>query len=97
MAQFQVYRLGDGMLVLDVQSDHIDTPTRIVAPLLPLDDRLPPYPRLVPVFDIAGLPHGLRVPDLAAVPGAILSERVMDLSGEDYAIRRALDMVFTGF
>lgn len=97
MAQFQVYRLGGEMLVLDVQSDHIDTPTRVVAPLLPLDDRLPPYPKLVPVFEIGGRPHGLRIPDLAAVPEALLGEPVLDLRHEDYAIRRALDMIFTGF
>jgi len=35
MAQFQVYRVPGGRLVLDLQTDLIDTGSRVVAPLVP--------------------------------------------------------------
>ena len=35
MAQFHVYRVPGGRLVLDLQTDLIETGTRVVAPLLP--------------------------------------------------------------
>ena len=41
MARFDVYRLADGGLVVDLQADLLsDLKTRVVAPLLPLDGSL---------------------------------------------------------
>ncbi|WP_299130800.1 CcdB family protein [uncultured Amaricoccus sp.] len=98
MAQFHVYRLPDGLLVLDLQSDLIDTGTRVVAPLLPGSDQLKPITRLEPMLEVDGQPLALRAAEMAAIPARLLSgEAVADLTGEDYAIRRALDMVFSGF
>ena len=98
MAQFRVYRLPGGPLVLDLQSDLIETGTRIAAPLLPVSEGLTAIPRLEPVFDIDGDRLALHTAEMAALPAALLAgPSVADLTPEDYAIRRALDMVFSGF
>ncbi|WP_109468078.1 CcdB family protein [Albibacillus kandeliae] len=98
MAQFHVYRLPDGTLVLDLQSDLIRTGTRVVAPLLPVTEDLRPITRLEPVFHIEGEPMALHTGEMAAIPERLVSSGpVMDLTSEDYTIRRALDLVFVGF
>lgn len=98
MAQFHVYRLPDGMLVLDLQSDFIDTGTRVAAPLLPPSEGLRPITRLEPVFEIGERRLALHTAEMAALPAGLLAGiPVANLTGEDYAIRRALDMVFSGF
>ncbi|MGM0583348.1 MAG: CcdB family protein [Pseudomonadota bacterium] len=98
MAQFLVYRLPDGGLVLDLQSDLVDTPSRVAAPLLPEDGGPPPLSRLEPILEIAGRRFALHAGEMAAIPAALVSgQPVADLRAEDYAIRRALDMLFSGF
>ncbi|MGY3439921.1 CcdB family protein [Marinovum sp. KMM 9879] len=98
MAQFCVYRLPDGMLVLDLQTDLIDTGTRVVAPLLPESADLQPITRLEPIFEIEGARLALHTAELAAVPAGLLAGApVADLTARDYEIRGALDMVFSGF
>ena len=98
MAQFHVYRLPDGQLVLDLQTNLIDTGSRVVAPLMPVSGQLKPVTRLEPEFEIGGDRLALHTAEMAAIPGGLLSgEPVADLSAEDYAIRGALDMVFSGF
>ena len=98
MAQFQVYRIAGDRLVIDLQTDFIDTGSRVVAPLLPRDQGPPALPRLEPVFEIAGTEYALHTAEMAAIPSALISGRpVADLRAHDYAIRGALDMVFSGF
>ncbi|MGD9866211.1 MAG: CcdB family protein [Pseudodonghicola sp.] len=98
MAQFLVYRLPDGALVLDLQADLIRTGARVVAPLLPVSEALPAITRLEPVFDIGGQRLALHTAELAAIPERLLrSAPVADLRDADYAIRGALDMLFSGF
>ncbi|MEP4199275.1 MAG: CcdB family protein [Aliishimia sp.] len=98
MAQFHAYRLSDGMLVLDLQTDLIDTGTRVVAPLLPAQENLRAITRLEPVFNVGGEQLVLHTAELAAVPSHVLPDTaIADLSDSDYAIRGALDMVFSGF
>ncbi len=98
MAQFRVYRLPGGPLVLDLQSDLIATPTRVVAPLLPPDGAAPAFTRLEPVFEIGGERLALHTGELAAVPAKLLAgPPVADLSARGYEIRGALDMLFSGF
>jgi toxin CcdB len=90
MAQFHVYRIPGDRFVLDLQTDLIETGTRVVAPK--------PIKRLEPVFDIDGAAYVLHTAEMAAVPSALLKgEPVVDLSASDYEIRGALDMVFSGF
>lgn len=98
MAQFHVYELPDSRLILDLQTDFIDTGSRVVAPLIPLSQGPTPISRLEPVFSISGTDHALHTAEMAAVPSALLKgPAVADLTEFDYDIRRALDLVFSGF
>lgn len=98
MAQFQVYRVRGRRLVLDLQTDLIETGTRVVAPLIPTSWGPAAIRRLEPVFEIDGEDYVLHTAEMAAIPSALLKGRpAADLSGSDYEIRRALDMVFFGF
>ena len=98
MAQFQVYRVPGGRLVLDLQTNMIDTGSRVVAPLVPVSSGPKAISRLEPTFMIEGDPYVLHVAEMAAVPSALLKGLpVADLSGSDYEIRGSLDMVFSGF
>lgn len=98
MAQFQVYRVPGGRLVLDLQMDLIDTGSRVVAPLLPAASSPKAISRLEPLLTIEGKSYVLHTAEMAAVPSALLkAPPIADLSGSDYEIRGALDMVFSGF
>lgn len=98
MAQFQVYRVPGGWLVLDLQTDLIETGTRVVAPLIPAASGPKAIGRLEPVFEIEGAAHVLHTAEMAAIPSALLkAPPAADLSRFDYEIRAALDMVFSGF
>ena len=98
MAQFHVYRVPGDRLVLDLQTDLIETGTRVVAPLIPVASGPKAIKRLEPLFDIDGAAYVLHTAEMAAVPSALLKgEPVVDLSASDYEIRGALDMVFSGF
>ena len=98
MAQFQVFRPAGDRLVLDLQTDLIDTGTRVVAPLLPAASGPTAIRRLEPVFKIEGSDYVLHTAEMAAIPSILLKgEPVADLSVADYEIRGALDMVFSGF
>jgi toxin CcdB len=98
MAQFHVYRVADGRLVLDLQTDLIETGTRVVAPLMPAASGPRAIGRLEPVFEVEGAAHVLHTAEMAAIPTALLNAPpVVDLSRFDYEIRGALDMVFSGF
>jgi toxin CcdB len=98
MAQFHVYRILGDRFVLDLQTDLIETGTRVVAPLIPVASGPKAIKRLEPVFDIDGAAYVLHTAEMAAVPSALLKgEPVVDLSASDYEIRGALDMVFSGF
>lgn len=98
MAQFYVYRVPGDRLVLDLQTDLIETGTRVVAPLIPSTSGPKAIGRLEPIFKIDGAPYVLHTAEMAAIPSGLLKgEPVADLSASDYAIRGALDMVFSGF
>lgn len=98
MAQFQVYRVAGGRLVLDLQTDLINTGSRVVAPLVPASSGPKAISRLEPTFMIEGAAYVLHVAEMAAVTSALLKGApVADLSGSDYEIRGSLDMVFSGF
>lgn len=98
MAQFHVYRVPGGRLVLDLQTDLIETGTRVVAPLVPATAGPKAIGHLEPVFEIDGAAHVLHTAELAAIPSALLkSPPVANLSRFDYEIRGALEMVYSGF
>ncbi len=98
MAQFQVYRLAGGRLVLDLQTDLINTGSRVVASLIMVSAGPRVIGRLEPVFEVYGEDHALHTAEMAAIPSVLLrGPPIADLSGFDYEIRGALDMVFSGF
>ena len=98
MAQFHVYQVPGGRLVLDLQTDLIDTGSRVVAPLFLAAAGPRAIGRLEPVFMINGEEHVLHTAEMSAIPSALLKgAQVADLSKADYEIRAALDMVFSGF
>ena len=96
--QFHVYRLPNGRLVLDLQADFIDTGTRVVAPLYPITDGPAQMDRLEPILEVEDEDHVLHIAEMAAIPSRLLAvSSVANLTARDYEIRRALDMVFSGF
>ncbi|MCR9061584.1 MAG: CcdB family protein [Rhodobacteraceae bacterium] len=98
MAQFQVYAVAGERLALDLQTDLIESGTRVVAPLIPISSGPNVIGGLEPVFQIDGKDQVLHTAEMAAVPSALLRKQpVADLSNSDHEIRSALDMVFSGF
>lgn len=96
--QFHVYRIAGDRLVLDLQSDVPSLPTRVIAPLFPESPDLKAISILEPIFEIEGRRYVLHAGELAAVPASILHGLpVADMGAHEYAIRRALDMLFSGF
>ncbi len=76
MAQFDLYRMKGGQLVVDLQTDLIGIEaSRIVAPLRDAG-RYAAFPGLTPAAEFEGKTWIVRVQELAAVPGAELRDRV---------------------
>ena len=97
VAQFDVFRLGDGTLVVDLQTDLIGLDaTRIVAPLLD-EGRFVAFPDLTPVVTFEGARLIARVQQLSAVPARILGEKVGTLRDAQEALMRAIDILTHGF
>lgn len=96
MAQFDVFRLKNGMLVVDLQTDLIGIDvSRIVAPLREAG-RHAAFPGLTPPVEIDGGSWIVRVQELAAVPGAELRDHVTNLAVHRDALKRALDILIDG-
>ncbi len=96
MAQFDVFRLDDGQLVVDLQTDLIGIEaTRVVAPLREAG-RYAWFPGLTPSVEIDETAWIVRVQELAAVPGAELHERAGSLAAHRDPLKRALDILIDG-
>lgn len=96
MAQFDVFRLKTGQLVVDLQTDLIGIEaSRIVAPLRDAG-RYVAFPGLTPKVEIDGAVWIVRVQELAAIPGAELGEPVTSLAAERDALKRALGILIDG-
>ncbi len=96
MAQFDLYRLADGQLVVDLQTDLIGIEaSRVVAPLRAAG-HYASFPGLTPQVEIGGESWIVRVQELAAVPGAELRLRVGTLAPQRDALKRALDILIDG-
>lgn len=97
MAQFDLYRLGSGQLVVDLQTDLIGIEaSRVVAPLRDAG-RYTAFPGLTPIVDVEGDRWVVRIQELAAVPGAELGTPIGSLSDHRDALKRALDILIDGF
>jgi len=96
LAQFDLYRLTGGQLVVDLQTDLIGIDaSRIVAPLRDVG-RYTAFPGLTPTVDVAGATWIVRTQELAAVPGAELNDYVGSLADHRDALKRALDILIDG-
>ena len=96
MAQFDVYRVRGGGLVIDCQSDLLDNlPTRFVVPLRAEDSSV--MRRFNPILQVEGR-------DLAMVTQLAGAIAVRDIVGivasaapHEYDIKAALDMLISGY
>lgn len=96
MAQFDVFRLASGLLVVDLQTDLIGIDaSRVVAPLRPAGRHVA-FPGLTPVVRLDGEDWIVRVQELAAVPGSELRQPVGSLGDRRDALKRALDILIDG-
>lgn len=97
MAQFDVYRLGE-TLVVDVQSDFIQAyGTRLVIPLVDPSEDAQKVSRLSPELTVDGRTWLLATPLTAAVVRRELGQPVASLRAHEYVIKAALDMLISGF
>jgi toxin CcdB len=97
MPQFDVYRLADGMLVVDLQTDLIGLDaTRIVAPLRE-EGRYVSFPRITPVVSVEGRRWIVRLQELAAVPAVELRTRVASIAELRDELKRGLHILIDGF
>lgn len=97
MAQYDLFRLRDGQIVVDLQTDLIGIDaSRIVAPLRDAG-RYTAFPGLTPIVQVDGVTWVVRVQELAAVPGVELTDKIGTLIEERDALKRALDILIDGF
>lgn len=97
MAQFDVYALKDGAMVIDCQADHFaNIATRVVAPLEPVAQSPQQQMRLNPIFDVNGEQLMLLTQFATALRTTELREPIASLSHARLAIIGAFDMLLTG-
>lgn len=96
MAQFDVYRLHDGPLIVDCQADLLDyLHSRFVVPLLP-PDLVDAGTGLNPRFKVDGQVLHLFPQGAATVPASDLRRQVSSLVDDRFTILNAIDMLLTG-
>ncbi|MFU8825546.1 CcdB family protein [Yoonia sp.] len=96
MAQFDLYRLVSGQLVVDLQTNLIGIDaSRIVAPLRNARCYVA-FPGLTPRVEVEGVSWIFRVQELAAVPGVDLRQPLGSLAEHRDALERALDILIDG-
>lgn len=96
LSQFDVHRLGNG-LVVDCQSDllsHLNT--RVVVPLIPRARAPRPARRFNPVFAIEGDEHVMATQFISAVERRELGAVVTSLADRSFEITGALDVLISG-
>jgi len=99
--RFDVYPLpagGPAGFLVDVQAEFLShLPSRMVIPLIPVENYKMPIRNLHPVFEIDGKNFILMTHELASVRKQLLRRRRTSLAGQYEPITRALDILFTGF
>lgn len=97
MAQFDVYRIGDGYVV-DCQSNLMrHLATRLIIPLYPPDRAPKPADRLNPSFTLDGIELVLVTQFLGVVPLGALRDPAGSLAEHEYVIKSAIDMLVSGY
>lgn len=99
MARFRVHRLkSEDQLVVDLQSDFLhDLPTRVVAPLQPVETVTWVIARLTPRFEVGVKNYVMATHRLAALPLPEIGPSATDLSARADDITAATDFLFQGF
>jgi toxin CcdB len=98
MAQFDVYQLAGGELVVDIQTELLgDFRSRLVVPLMAPHDAPMRHPRLNPSFEISGEVLVLVPQFMIAVDRSELRRRVDSFDRHYDEIKSAYDMLFNGF
>lgn len=98
MARFDICRDADGQTYLDVQASVLSgLNTRLLVPLMPLDQAPSPARRLNPIFVVDGERLVMVTQYLAAVPTSELGPSMGSLVRYADEISAALDMAFYGF
>ncbi|MGL3608192.1 CcdB family protein [Rhizobium sp. G187] len=99
MARFQVHRLKSAdQLVIDLQSDFLqDLPTRVVAPLHPVETVSWLIARLTPRFEVGDKTYVMAAHRLAALPLSEIGPSIANLSHKADEITAATDFLFQGF
>jgi toxin CcdB len=96
VAQFDVHRLADG-LVLNCQSDLLDQiDSRFVVPLVPRADAPQVAQRLNPIFEIDGKEYVMLAQAAGAVRRRELGAVVASLAERGFEITGALDVLISG-
>ncbi|MEQ1499708.1 MAG: CcdB family protein [Novosphingobium sp.] len=98
MAQFDVYRLSAGGLVLDCQSDAVNdlVSTRLVVPLFDPDAVPQTMKNLHPLLRLHDEIVLMATQLATAVPAKDLSAPIASLEPQRHAILNALDFLITG-
>lgn len=98
MAQFDVYRLADGELVVDVQTELLGAfDSRLVIPLMSPHVAPMRHPRLNPSFEILEEVLVLVPQFMIAIDRKELRQRIDNLDRHYDEIKSAYDMIFLGF
>ncbi len=98
MAQFDVFRLAGGRLVVDCQADLLsDLNTRLVIPLQPLAEGGQISERLNPILTIDDQGLVLKTHLAASIDAQLLGKAVSSVASQEYAVKSAIDMLLSGF
>ncbi len=97
-AQFDVYRLPDGIQVVDVQSPLASVhATRLVLPLIAPTDGAAVVQRLNPLVTLNGEHWLLATHFATTVDARLLRTPVGSLADQEWTIKSALDFLLNGF
>jgi len=103
MAQFDVYLnpntdTRDAIpFLLDVQTDLLDMlATRVVVPLVAMEEMGLVARHLNPQFKIKGVAVVMSTAELAGIPSRLLGDKIISLKNKRDEIIAALDLLFTG-
>lgn len=85
-------------MVVDLRSDFLhDLPTRVVAPLQPIETVSWVIARLTPRFEVGGKTYVMATQRLAALPLSDIGPAIANLSARAEEITVATDFLFQGF
>lgn len=100
MAKYDIYSSASASAeyLLELQDEIIDNlSTRVVAPLVPIDDIPKRMKILNPIISVAETEYVLMTHLLAAIPISALKTKVGSASTQRDEIIASLDFLFTGF